>query len=503
MPIAARFPRRPREVAALLTVIAAMAVASRAGGVPGVLALALAIGATGTLRLPAPFRSGAAPDPVTGLASHGGLVAALDRGLAEGARSGRATALLLLEIEGLREIEGRYGRVEVDDLLRAAADRLDRALRNDDAPARLDGATFAVALAPARALDLAGALQVAGRLQHALSDPLPLGDGSLRLAVSVGLALSGRLRTPTAEGLLRGATLALLEARRSGPGSLRSYSEALRHRVESRSDLAGEVAEALERGDIQAHFQPQLSTRTGAVTGFEALARWHHSSRGLLPPSEFLPAVEEAGLMPRLGEAMLSAALGALKAWEREGIVVPSVGVNFSHAELCEPRLVERIGWELDRHELAPDRLVVEVLENVVASRGDDAVVRNLAGLARLGCCLDLDDFGTGQASLGAIRRFAIERIKIDRSFVARLDQDAEQARMVGAILTMAERLGLDTIAEGVETEGERQMLTRLGCGHVQGFGIARPMPFSDTVPWMRAMAAGGAIPPPVRLRAV
>jgi EAL domain-containing protein (putative c-di-GMP-specific phosphodiesterase class I) len=130
-------------------------------------------------------------------------------------------------------------------------------------------------------------------------------------------------------------------------------------------------------------------------------------------------------------------------------------------------------------------------------------VIRNLAGLARLGCCLDLDDFGTGQASISSIRRFSIERIKIDRSFVSRIDQDPEQSRMVGAILTMAERLGLDTLAEGVETEGERQILTRLGCGHVQGFGIARPMPFPDTIPWIRAMADGVASPDARRLRAV
>jgi EAL domain-containing protein (putative c-di-GMP-specific phosphodiesterase class I) len=164
---------------------------------------------------------------------------------------------------------------------------------------------------------------------------------------------------------------------------------------------------------------------------------------------------------------------------------------------------VERIAWELDRYGLTADRLVVEVLETVVATRSEDAVIRNLSGLARLGCCLDLDDFGTGHASISSIRRFSIERIKIDRSFVSRLDQDPEQGRMVGAILTMAERLGLDTLAEGVETEGERQMLTRLGCGHVQGFGIARPMPFDETVAWIRAATANGAVPAPRRLRAV
>jgi EAL domain-containing protein (putative c-di-GMP-specific phosphodiesterase class I) len=130
-------------------------------------------------------------------------------------------------------------------------------------------------------------------------------------------------------------------------------------------------------------------------------------------------------------------------------------------------------------------------------------VIRNLAGLARLGCCLDLDDFGTGQASLSSIRRFSIERIKIDRSFVTRLDEDPEQQRMVGAILTMAERLGLDILAEGVETEGERRMLTAMGCGHIQGYGIARSMPFAEASAWIRATARQGSAPPPPRRRAV
>jgi EAL domain-containing protein (putative c-di-GMP-specific phosphodiesterase class I) len=158
---------------------------------------------------------------------------------------------------------------------------------------------------------------------------------------------------------------------------------------------------------------------------------------------------------------------------------------------------VDRIGWELDRFELTPDRLVVEVLETVVATKAEDVVIRNLAGLARLGCCLDLDDFGTGHASITNIRRFSIERIKIDRSFVTRIDEDLEQQKMVGAILTMADRLGLDTLAEGVETAAEQAMLARLGCGHVQGFGIARPMPMRETVAWIRAWESrdGQAVP--------
>jgi diguanylate cyclase (GGDEF)-like protein len=440
---------------------------------------------------------------VTGLPLRENLVAALDASLRSAARSGRRTAALVLEIDGWKLLEERHDRATLERILQATAARLTATLRDGDIAARLDGPVFAVALAPGARLDLEGALQIAGRHQATLSASIPLGDLDQPLSFSVGLALSERLRTPTGERLLRAATLAAIEAQRVAPGALRSYSEALRNRVETRDKLVEEVAGALERGEVTAFFQPQVSVRTGAITGFEALARWHHPSRGLLPPSEFLPAIEQAGLMNRLGHRMLDAALSALRDWERQGYRIPSVGVNFSSVELCEPQLVDRIAWELDRFELSPDRLVVEVLETVVASHSDDAVIRNLAGLARLGCCVDLDDFGTGQASISSIRRFSIERIKIDRSFVSRLDRDPEQSRLVGAIITMAERLGLDTVAEGVETAEEQATLARLGCGHVQGFGIARPMPFDETGPWLRAWSDGRGVAQSRRLRAV
>ena len=210
----------------------------------------------------------------------------------------------------------------------------------------------------------------------------------------------------------------------------------------------------------------------------------------MVSPAEFLPALEQAGLLERLGETMLHESLRALRAWDRAGMHVPSVAVNFSPEELRNPGLLERIRWEIDGFDLAPDRLTVEVLETVVAGRGDDVILRNLRGLAALGCRIDLDDFGTGHASIGAVRRFPIARLKIDRSFVAGIEDDPEQHRMVSAILGMAERLGLDTVAEGVETPGQHAMLAQLGCGHVQGFGIARPMPFDDAVVWAARLSA-------------
>ncbi len=181
---------------------------------------------------------------------------------------------------------------------------------------------------------------------------------------------------------------------------------------------------------------------------------------------------------------------------------MPTVAVNFSAAELRNPRLTDKLKWEIDRFGLSPERLSVEILETVVADTDNDVVVSNIAQLARLGCGIDLDDFGTGHASITNIRRFSVRRIKIDRSFVTKVDEDREQQKIVSAVLSLAERLGIDTLAEGVETAGEHAMLSQLGCGHVQGFVVGRPMPFADTSAWIATHRAKVPITPRLSHRA-
>lgn len=398
-------------------------------------------------------------------------------------QKGYQTGLLLLQIDRYARLASEEDDEALDRLLRQCADRLRAVLRDGDLALRLEGATFAVTLAPTRRLDLDATLQLAARLQRAIAT-LP-GKRHPQLTLSVGFALAARLDTPTPDGLVQAARLALGEALRAGPAAIRSYTPAMETRVAARNALADRVEKAIAMREIIAFFQPQMSTRTGALTGFEALARWHHPERGLIPPAEFLPALQQAGLMPQLGRHILADACAALHHWDNEGLSVPHVGVNFSTAELCDPELPAHLAAEIARHALTPDRICVEVLETVVAQGEDDIILHNLAALADMGCRLDLDDFGTGHASITNIRRFAIARIKIDRSFVTRVDLDEEQQNMMAAILTMAERLDLDTLAEGVETPEELARLTQMGCGHVQGFAIARPMPLAEATAWL------------------
>ncbi|MGB0660920.1 MAG: putative bifunctional diguanylate cyclase/phosphodiesterase [Mangrovicoccus sp.] len=415
----------------------------------------------------------------------GGVIGAIDKILKEAPDTGRTTGCFVVSVDDFPEVFSKLGPRAIDQVLDRIGDRLRSTLRSQDVIGQLDRGTFAVAMAPVARIDLETMLQVASRLQTAIAEPIILDATRVYVTASVGFCQPNRAPSPSGASILEAGEAALEEARHHGPGSIRAYSADLHRRCTERSALIEDVRDALEIGQIKPWFQPQISTDTGRVSGFEALARWEHPERGIISPGELLPAIDQAGLMERLGEVMLAHSLTAIKAWDRAGLHVPSVGVNFSPIELRNPNLIEKIQWELDRYDIAPERLTVEVLETVIAGSKDDTTARNISELARLGCQIDLDDFGTGHASITNIRRFSVNRIKIDRSFVIKVNEDREQQRMVAAILTMAERLDLETLAEGVETVGEHTMLAQLGCGHVQGYGIGRPMPFEETCAWL------------------
>lgn len=416
--------------------------------------------------------------------------------LAYARRKSRKTACFLVEIDEFPDFVDRFGPGAAETVTARIAERLQAAMRKGDRVVRLQDARFGIALAPVSRLPLDTALLIADRFQAAAEAPSKLDAAQVYVTASVGLCLETHVATGSGKALADAAERALAEALRHGPSAVRVYAPDMRTHEPLPQNVSDEVTRALEAGQIEPWFQPQVCTDTGRVTGFEALARWRHPERGMIPPSEFLPVMEQAARMEQLGDIMLDGALRALIAWDAQGFGIPQVGVNFSPQELRNPRLVDKIRWALDLHDLAPPRLMVEILETVVATSPDDTVSHNIRRLADLGCHIDLDDFGTGHASISSIRRFDIQRLKIDRSFVRNVDQDPEQQRMVSAILMMAEQLRLGTLAEGVETAGEHAMLAQLGCRHVQGYGISRPMPFDRTARWIADHAAKLETPP-------
>ncbi|PID35609.1 MAG: diguanylate cyclase [Rhodobacterales bacterium] len=428
-------------------------------------------------------------DSVSGLPGRGSLIRHLDTCMDPANEDLEQQVCLILAIDDFDTLEAQYGREASERIERSCADRLKAAMREEDVLVQIAPGTFGLAINKTRRVDLETMIQLSARLQEAISEPVALEGTKLLFTASVGFALPNRVDDQTGEALLGAAESALNEAHKSGPNSIRAFSRGMRPRPALPSEIALEISNALENGEIRPWFQPQISTDTGELTGFEALARWHHPTKGMIAPGAFLPTIERGGLSERLGEVILFHALTAIREWDRAGLSVPNVAVNFSPAELQNPKLHEKIKWELDRFDIAPNRLTVEVLEDVVAQSEDDVTCRNVAALSQMGCTIDLDDFGTGHASIGNIRRFKVNRIKIDRSFVTHVDTDRDQQNMVAAIQSMAERLGLETLGEGVESEGEHSMLAQLGCGHVQGYSIAKPMPFEKTTQWIAAHA--------------
>jgi diguanylate cyclase (GGDEF)-like protein len=424
-------------------------------------------------------------DGLTCLPLRSRAIDAMDKTLGAQATTGRTSACFAIEIDNYIGLEANFGTTAVEEILRTSSRRLTEVVRDFDIVSRLDGPRFAIALAPIRRADLETLIQMSSRIQAALSEPLSINATKVYISVCIGFCLPSRAPSQSGTAFLSAAESALTDARFHGAGSIRAFTPGTAQSALDRELINSEVGDALENGQIVPWFQPQISTDTGTVSGMEALARWVHPNNGIILPAEFIPAIEENGLIERLGEIILYHAFTALKTWDKAGFEVPTIAVNFSATELANPKLVDKIRWEFDRFELEPSRLTVEILENVIASSDNDTITRNIAALSQLGCGIDLDDFGTGHASISNVRRFAVKRIKIDKSYVTRCDVDREQQDMLAAILTMAERINLDTLTEGVETVGEHAMLAQLGCGHVQGFSIARPMAFDFTLDWM------------------
>lgn len=412
-------------------------------------------------------------------------------------RAGVQGAALAIRIDDSRRLRQLNGEDAFAALSAALERRLTQCLRSQDSFCPLDSDGFGVALAAQSGLTLGGVLAICQRLQGSLAQPVTLGGLTLWPSLSIGFATSARAAALNGLDLLQAAEVAAEKALQAGPGGLRSYA-VVDFPALLTGDRVAELRAALESGEICAFFQPQIRTADGRVSGIEALARWRHPQRGLISPAEFLPQIESAGLASRLTERILRDSLATLAAMDTAGLEIPAVAVNLSAEDLRNPRLADIIAWELDRFDLAPRRLVVEILETVVAHGDDDIAVRTIARLAGMGCGIDLDDFGTGHASIANLRRFAVGRIKIDRSFVTRLHLEEDRRRMVAAILLMAGQLGLDTLAEGVEAAEEQVLLAQLGCGHVQGFGIARPMAGDDLPGWLRAHGAALAAGEPV-----
>lgn len=423
-------------------------------------------------------------DPLSQLPNATYLHAHLTRLAAAAERSTRHTAVMRLDLDRFRTIRDTLGPRVADEIVRITGKRIRNTLRAGDFAAHLGQDDFVLVASDLEDARAAGA--IAQRVQAALTKPFSVQGGARRIGCSVGVAMLAD-DLPEADRALANAEIALAEAQEVGPGAIRYFRESLRNEIERRETLFAELLSGLDRGELGPFYQPQIDLRTGAFAGFEALVRWRHPTRGLLTPHAFLDFAEATDLTERIGEAVLGQVMAALTAWDAAGLDVPRVGINFAMAQLRDPRLIEKIKWEVERHDVDPSRIAIEVLETVLIKSDEDLMVRNLLGLASAGFHIELDDFGTGHASIQNLRRLNVHRIKIDRSFVAGVETSEEQRTLTSSMVAMARALGIGTLAEGVETAEALATLRELGCDQAQGYHVSKPMAQAETFAWLRA----------------
>ena len=394
-------------------------------------------------------------------------------------RDGEQVAVMLLDLDGFKEINDTLGHHEGDRLLQALAERLSLSVRDDDVVARLGGDEFGV-LIPATGY--AQARVVAEKLHSSLREPLAFGDIELEVGGSVGIALYPD-HGMEAAALIQHADVAMYRAKREQTDI--DFYDPNESALTSRNELATELDGALGRGELVPYFQPKIDLASGRVVGVEALMRWHHPKRGVLLPAEFIPLTEQSGLIIRATEDMLRKSLAARAVWAADGFDL-TVAVNLSPRCLLDRRLPERIRLILDECDAPGTALELEITESMLMADPERATA-SLVAIRELGVRVTVDDFGTGYSSLERLRRLPIDAVKIDRSFVLGMREDSGDRVIVRSTIDLAQHLGLIAIAEGAEDRETWEELIAMGCDQGQGFHVCHPLPLPALTAWLSA----------------
>jgi diguanylate cyclase (GGDEF)-like protein/PAS domain S-box-containing protein len=416
-------------------------------------------------------------DPLTGLPNRSLLLDRIEVALARSARAGKSVAVLFLDLDRFKLINDSRGHAAGDVVLQAVADRLRAAVRPTDTVGRLGGDEFVVVCEDAVAVWEATVL--GDRLIRTLEEPFQVEGGEVFVTVSVGIAIAEQSVSP--DELLRDADVAMYQAKQRGRARCEFFDEAMRTEAARRLETATALHRSLERNEIETHYQPMIDLATGAIIGVEALVRWNHPERGLIPPGMFIPLAEEQGLIVPIGATVLDDACSQWARWrselpDREPLVL---NVNISARQLHSPEFVESIRAVLLAYGVDPGALCLELTESVLID-DVEAQRHTLAGLRDLGVGLSIDDFGTGYSSLTYLKRFPVNGIKIDQSFVAGLGRDSYDSAIIESVIGLAHAVGLHVTAEGVETIDQLLRLRALGCDFAQGYYFARPQPAAD-----------------------
>jgi diguanylate cyclase (GGDEF)-like protein/PAS domain S-box-containing protein len=413
-------------------------------------------------------------DALTGLPNRALFLDRLGLALRRTERRSGSVAVLFCDLDRFKIVNDSLGHDAGDRLLIDVARRIGAALRPADTVARFGGDEFTILCE-----DIAGEIEaatIAQRIVDVFREPFALEDGEVFLATSLGIAIA-RGADDRAADLIRDADAAMYRAKERGKGRYEIFDEAMRADAVARLETESALRRALERGELRLHYQPEVDLASGAIAGFEALIRWEHPTRGLLAPSQFIPLAEETGLIVGIGEWVLHEACRTAVAWPQP----LTLSVNLSARQLAQPDLVASVRRALSETGIDPANLCLEITESAVMAAGA-ATTAQLRALKSLGVRLAIDDFGTGFSSLVHLRRFPVDMLKIDGTFVAGLGDEPQDASIAAAVISLAHALGLTTVAEGVETEQQAGILRQLGCDLGQGHLFARPAPAADAL---------------------
>lgn len=408
-------------------------------------------------------------DLLTGLPNRACFEEALDARLA----AGNAVGVLMLDLDGFKEVNDSWGHSTGDAVLQTLAIRLPAWLGEDAVFARFGGDEFAVMLPDAG--DPPTLAVNATTLLHAFDTPLRVGCHTFHLGVSIGGTV-GPTQGASAEELIGNADLALFRAKQEGKRRFRSFQPAMRSALLSRLAMRAELREATREGEFVLHYQPQVAIDTGRIVGAEALLRWRHPRRGMLLPGAFLSHLEDHPLALEVGHWVVEEACRQAAAWRDAGHPFIRMGVNLFAAQVRSRTLASDVAEALRRHRLSPGMLELEITETIVLGV-DEADLEQFRELHRQGVGIAFDDFGTGYASLSSLKRFPLTRLKIDRSFVRDLMSERHDAAVVRAIVQIGNDIGLDIIAEGIETRDQEALLQKMGCRHGQGYLYGKALP--------------------------
>ncbi len=412
-------------------------------------------------------------DPLTGLPNRNLFLDRLQHGLSAAARRETAVAVLFLDLDQFKLVNDSLGHAAGDELLAAVAPRIEQALRPGDTVARFGGDEFAVL-----AEDIGnerGATRIAERIAEALTHPFILREREHFVSASVGIAIGEGKEPP--EALIRDADAALYRAKEHGRGGYEIFDEIMRSRVIEHMQIENDLRRAIQREELELHYQPVIKLSDGSIVALEALLRWNHPDRGLVGPIGFIPVAEESRLIVPIGRWVIEQACRQAAAWQQlnPDSAPISVAVNLSGRQIADPDLLSHIEGSVRANRIDPSSLWLELTETTLLD-DTEFVERTLESLKGLGVRLVLDDFGVGFSSLGYLKRLPLSMIKLDRSFVENLAEGSHDAAIVRAVNEMADTIGIGVVAEGVESEQQVRMARALGCGFAQGFHFSKPV---------------------------